>query len=137
MGSVANELDIIPVQSSDYTDQQDGVVVGLVAIVTEGVSGEDIVNQVVNGFGNEGRLSFEGAASSSGYSGGGVGGSGSNSGAGKREQTERLIDSAINASIVFAAGIFAITKMLTIDSNYWHVSGYSLVFVLILFIVSV
>lgn len=33
---------------------------------------------------------------------------------------EKLIDRAINASIVLAAGTFAITKLLTIDHDYWH-----------------
>lgn len=118
--SVANELDFIPVQSSDYTDQQDGVV----ELETEAVSGEDIVNQVVSGFGSEGRLSFEastGYASSSG--GGGGGGSGSN-GEGQEEvgEMEKLIDRTINATIVLAAGTFAITKLLTIDHDYWQVS---------------
>ncbi|CAI9088563.1 OLC1v1022915C3 [Oldenlandia corymbosa var. corymbosa] len=129
VGSLANELDVIPVQSNDYTDQPDVIVVGLVEIETEGVSGGDIVNQVVNGFGNEERLSFEGATtSSSGYTsggggggGGGFGGSGPNGEAGKEgQEMDKLIDSAINASIVLAAGTFAITKLLTIDSDYWH-----------------
>ncbi|KAJ6827323.1 protein SYM1-like [Iris pallida] len=33
---------------------------------------------------------------------------------------EEMVDRAINASIVLAAGTFAITKLLTIDSDYWH-----------------
>ncbi|XP_027061256.1 uncharacterized protein [Coffea arabica] len=119
VGSVSNEPDIIPVQSSDYTDQQDGVLGGIVEIETEGLSGEDIVNQVVNGFSNKGRLSFEAATSSSGYSGGGGTGSSVEGEKGEQEM-ERLMDSAINASIVLAAGTFAVTKLLTIDSDYWH-----------------
>lgn len=81
----------------------------------------DMVNQVVGGFGNEGRLSFEGAAG--GFS---SSSSGSN---GKLEQEDmnRVIDRAINATIVLAAGSFAITKLLTIDHDYWHVSYYLLV----------
>ncbi|KAL3508634.1 hypothetical protein ACH5RR_028035 [Cinchona calisaya] len=120
VGSVSKEQDIIPVQSSDYTDQQDGVVGGIVKIETEGVSGEEIVNQVMNGFGNEGRLSFEAASSSaSGY--GGVGGTGSSGEVEKGVEEEmKLIDSAINAAIVLAAGTFAITKLLTIDRDYWQ-----------------
>lgn len=35
---------------------------------------------------------------------------------------ERLIDRTINAAIVLAEGTFAITKLLTIDQDYWHVS---------------
>lgn len=34
--------------------------------------------------------------------------------------TPQMVDRAINASIVLAAGTFAITKLLTIDSDYWH-----------------
>ncbi|XP_071730165.1 protein SYM1-like [Rutidosis leptorrhynchoides] len=33
---------------------------------------------------------------------------------------DKLIDRGINASIVLAAGTFAITKLLTIDHDYWH-----------------
>ncbi|MCD9642053.1 hypothetical protein HAX54_028649 [Datura stramonium] len=115
VGSVANEIDVIPVQSTDSTDQQNGVVIGLEREPELG--GEmDIVNQVVGGFGNEGRLSFEGAGGfSSSSSSSGVGGSEN-----EEEGMERLIDRAINASIVLAAGSFAITKLLTIDHDYWH-----------------
>ncbi|CAN8303143.1 unnamed protein product [Cochlearia groenlandica] len=33
---------------------------------------------------------------------------------------EKMIDRSINATIVLAAGYFAITKLLTIDHDYWH-----------------
>ena len=39
---------------------------------------------------------------------------------------EKLIERTINATIVLAAGTFAITKLLTIDSDYWHVSSFQL-----------
>lgn len=107
VGSVANETDVIPVQSTDSTDQQTGVVIGLEREPELGG-----VNQVVGGFGNEGRLSFEGAGGFSSSSG--VGGSE------EKEDVEKLIDRAINATIVLAAGSFAITKLLTIDHDYWH-----------------
>ncbi|GFS39150.1 peroxisomal membrane 22 kDa (Mpv17/PMP22) family protein [Actinidia rufa] len=74
IGFVAKELDVIPVQSSDCTDQQDGV-------------------------------GFSSASSLSG---------------GEEEDFEKFIDRAINATIVLAAGTFAISKMLTIDHDYWH-----------------
>lgn len=60
---VEQECDVIPVQSSDSTDQQEGVVVSRV----EGA----LVSQV-GGFGNEGRFSFEGAGEFQGF-GSGVG----------------------------------------------------------------
>ena len=34
----------------------------------------------------------------------------------------KMVDRAINASIVLAAGTFAITKLLTIDHDYLHVN---------------
>lgn len=33
-----------------------------------------------------------------------------------------MIDRIINATIVLAAGSYALTKLLTIDQDYWHVS---------------
>ncbi|CAK9160217.1 unnamed protein product [Ilex paraguariensis] len=110
VGSVAEELDVIPVQSSDCTDQQDGVVSGIEREV-EGGGGR--VNQVVGGFGNEGMLSFEGAGFSSSASSS-VGGNS------EEESMEKWIDRSINATIVLAASTFAITKLLTIDQDYWH-----------------
>ncbi|KAK9089382.1 hypothetical protein Scep_028464 [Stephania cephalantha] len=87
VGSLAEELDVIPVQSSDFVDQQDGVMGG----------GE------FNGFSS--------AAAATGSGGGG--------GEGEVDE-ERLVDRAVNAAIVLAAGTFAITKLLTIDHDYWH-----------------
>ncbi|XP_030929641.1 uncharacterized protein LOC115955593 [Quercus lobata] len=109
--SMVEELDVIPVQSTDSTDQQEGVVVSRVES-----EGTGLETELVSGFGasHEGRLSFEGAGfSSSGSVGDGVG---------KREheETERLIHRTINATIVLAAGTFAITKLLTIDQDYWQ-----------------
>nr|XP_004244201.1 uncharacterized protein LOC101247444 [Solanum lycopersicum] len=113
VGSVSNEADEIRVQSSDVMDQQNGVVIGLEREPKLGGGDMGIVNQVVGGFGNEGRLSFEGGGGFSSASG--VGGSES-----KEEDVEKLIDRTINATIVLAAGSFAITKLLTIDHDYWH-----------------
>ncbi|KAH0986724.1 hypothetical protein GBA52_013901 [Prunus armeniaca] len=76
----------------------------------EGVEGE-LASQV-GGFGaSEGRLSFEGAG---GFGSSGVGNER------ESEEFERLVDRTINATIVLAAGTFAITKLLTIDQDYWH-----------------
>ncbi|PSS16210.1 Peroxisomal membrane protein, partial [Actinidia chinensis var. chinensis] len=111
IGFVAKELDVIPVQSSDCTDQQDGVVSG----TEREIEGGERVSQVVGGFGGEGgRLSFEGASELQGFS------SASSSSGGEEEDFEKFIDRAINATIVLAAGTFAISKMLTIDHDYWH-----------------
>ncbi|KAE9456438.1 hypothetical protein C3L33_11673, partial [Rhododendron williamsianum] len=111
VGSVSKELDVIPVQSSDATDQQEGVVIGTEREV-EG--GERVVSQVVGGFSGEGRLSFEGA--------GGFSSAGSSLGGGESEGEDlgKWVDRGINAAIVLAAGSFAITKLLTIDQDYWH-----------------
>ncbi|XVF18945.1 hypothetical protein REPUB_Repub11eG0067600 [Reevesia pubescens] len=112
VNSLAEELDVIPVQSEDVTDMQEGVVVSQVE--REAEVGGELVGQVA-GFGNEGRLSFEGFSSSGSASGSGFG-----DGEGGQEELERLIDRTINATIVLAAGTFAITKLLTIDHDYWQ-----------------
>lgn len=102
---------MIPVQSSDSTDQQEG---GVLHIEIEREV-DSIVNQV-GGFANEGRYSFEGAVEITGFSA-----SSSSSGIVVGEENfEKSVDRAINAAIVLAAGTFAITKLLTIDQDYWH-----------------
>lgn len=113
--AVAEELDVIPVQSSDSTDQQDGVL-ARIEVEEEG----ELVNQV-GGFSGEGRFSFEGAGEFQGFSSSSSS-STSSEGQGEAEDVERLIDRSINATIVLAAGSFAVTKLLTIDADYWHVS---------------
>ncbi|KAJ1377616.1 Mpv17/PMP22 [Sesbania bispinosa] len=108
VNSAVDELDVIPVQSNDITDQQEGVVVSRVEM--DGGDGE-LATQV-SGFGaNDGLLSLEGFSSSS--SSGLVGNE-------SEENMEKLVDRTINAAIVLAAGTFALTKLLTIDSDYWH-----------------
>ncbi|XP_065862141.1 uncharacterized protein [Euphorbia lathyris] len=100
---VQEELDFIPVQSEDFTDQQEEVVMSQIEI-----EGTELATQV-------GQLSFEGfsSASSSGIEDDGE--------ARQREvEMDRLIDRTINAMIVLAAGSYAITKLLTIDHDYWH-----------------
>lgn len=111
--AVAEELDVIPVQSSDSTDQQDGVL-ARIEVEEEG----ELVNQV-GGFSGEGRFSFEGAGEFQGFSSSSSS-STSSEGQGEAEDVERLIDRSINATIVLAAGSFAVTKLLTIDADYWH-----------------
>ncbi|KAL5976189.1 hypothetical protein ACLOJK_020519 [Asimina triloba] len=111
VGAVADDLDVIPVQSSDSTDQQEGG--AAVHIVRE----EEIesVNKV-GGFSNEGRFSFESGVAGTDFQGF----SSSAAPLGEAENFEKLVDRAINTAIVLAAGTFAITKLLTIDQDYWH-----------------
>ncbi|XVE80199.1 hypothetical protein DITRI_Ditri14bG0120500 [Diplodiscus trichospermus] len=90
---------------------QEGVAVSQV----EGEAlGEELVSQV-GGFGNEGKLSFEGFSSS---------GNGFGNGEGGEEEMERLINRTINATIVLVVGTFAITKLLTIDREFWQILRY-------------
>lgn len=39
------------------------------------------------------------------------------------DDLDGLVSKAINATIVLGFGTFAVTKLLTIDNDYWHVSG--------------
>ncbi|XP_024018632.1 uncharacterized protein LOC21391319 [Morus notabilis] len=111
LNSVVNEeLDVIPVQSSDGTDQQEGVVVSRV----EGGGLESELASQVGGFVSEGRFSFEGGAELGFGSGSGVGD------VRESESMEKMVDRTINATIVLAAGTYAITRLLTIDQDYWH-----------------
>lgn len=117
VSSLPNEFDIIPVQSEDIVDHPDGVV------FSEREADPSPVDQVIAGFSSE-RLSFEGAAGLlSATSCVAVPESGNGN---SEEEIQRQIDRAINAIIVLAAGSFAITKLLTIDHDYWHVSFDSL-----------
>ncbi|VVB00399.1 unnamed protein product [Arabis nemorensis] len=107
--SIYDEIDVIPVQSRDRTDQQEGAVV--LAIETE----RDVNESVVVGFGaatSEGRLSLEGFSSSAADLG--------DERSRENEEMEKMIDRSINATIVLAAGTYAISKLLTIDHDYWH-----------------
>ncbi|XP_068668994.1 uncharacterized protein [Aristolochia californica] len=110
--SVADDLDVIPVHSSDSTDQQDG---GVVLMEREQES-ED--SSQIGGFANEGRFSFE--AGVVGDFQGLSSSSASEKTKAEEEDIDRLIDRAINATIVLAAGTFAVTKLLTIDRDYWQ-----------------
>ncbi|KAG6793870.1 hypothetical protein POTOM_003094 [Populus tomentosa] len=105
---VHEELDVIPVQSGDSVDQQEG----MVAIPVER-EGTEFAAQVSGFGGSDGQFSFEGfsSASSSGIDGESIE---------RQSESERLIDRTINAMIVLGAGTYAITKLLTIDHNYWH-----------------
>ncbi|MQL77728.1 hypothetical protein Taro_010134 [Colocasia esculenta] len=111
--------DIIFVRSGDATDQQEG-------LAAVGAQEED----VVPGNGQVGGFAFEGGATSFGDVGVGFSSSpGSSSSSppptgtqvADGEDLNRMVDRAINATIVLAAGTAAITKLLTIDHDYWHV----------------
>ncbi|KAG6478903.1 hypothetical protein ZIOFF_062350 [Zingiber officinale] len=53
--------------------------------------------------------------------GGGSGGVGFSSSLEDEQDIGKSLNRAVNAAIVLDAGTFAITKLLTIDSYYWHV----------------
>lgn len=42
---------------------------------------------------------------------------------GESGDLERLVSRGINATIVLGFGTLAVTKLLTVDHDYWHVSG--------------
>lgn len=75
-------------------------------------SASDVDDSQVVGSGFGGTLSFEG--------GGGGGYSPSTPPHDEKEFDRVAVDRAINATLVLAAGSFAITKLLTIDHDYWH-----------------
>lgn len=109
---IRDEIDVIPVQSRDRTDHEEGSVV-VMSTETE----RDGNEPVVVGFSaatSEGQLSLEGFPSSGGDLG--------DEKRRENEEMEKMIDRTINATIVLAAGSYAITKLLTIDHDYWHVS---------------
>ncbi|KAL1823374.1 hypothetical protein ACET3Z_010152 [Daucus carota] len=106
--SLPQEFDVIDANTHDCKDPKDGILSGL----EREKEGEDVMNEVVGVFGNDGRLSFEGAT---GFSSVGL------SGSEKEEQDlNKLIDRGINATLVLAASTFAVSKLLTIDHDYWH-----------------
>lgn len=78
----------------------------------------ELVSQLGGFAASEGQFSLDGFSSSSGASSSGS----SSMKELQSEEIERLLDRTINAMIVLAAGTYAITKLLTIDCDYWHVS---------------
>ncbi|CAN1243235.1 Peroxisomal membrane protein 2 [Linum perenne] len=115
---VVNSL--VQVQSEDFTDLQEGMAVSQVE--REGNKS----TTPVSGFGaRDGQLSLEGFSSVSTSA---VGGDGEGNQRENELEMERLIDRTINAMIVLAASSYAITKLLTIDHDYWH--GWTLVEIL-------
>ncbi|CAN6927981.1 unnamed protein product [Brassica oleracea] len=96
---INDETDVIPVKSHD-----DGSVV-----VMSNETERDVNEPVVVG-----QLSFEGFPSSSPAADMG------DDKSRESEEMDKMIDRSINATIVLAAGTYAITKLLTIDHDYWH-----------------
>lgn len=74
---------------------------------------------LVSGFDGQ-QLSLEGIGGGTSGGGGNDGGGRGNDGGGRGNDLEKLIDRGINVSFVLAAGTFAITKLLTVDHDYWH-----------------
>lgn len=102
-GARNEEISAIPVQIGDISDQQGG-----------------FADQPVPSTGQIVGYAFE-----SGISDGVDGGTGFSSCSPSDSPVEggdqvKMADRIINASIVLAAGTFAITKLLTIDRDYWH-----------------
>lgn len=65
------------------------------------------------------RSSLDGSEDSEGLS---SSSSVSSQGKGDNYEFDRLRSKTINATIVLAGGTLAITRLLTIDHDYWHVS---------------
>lgn len=66
-----------------------------------------------------GGLAFQGDMGG-GFAGGGATGGAGSSGNGDGNKT---LDRAINTAIVLGASTYALTKLLTVDQDYWHVSS--------------
>lgn len=101
--SAPEQLDVIPVQSVDSTDQQEGAMAN--QMEREAVAAPQVV-----GFATAERQFLFGFSSAG------------DAESRQREEMAKFIDRTVNIAIVAAAGAFAITKLLIIGSNYWHVS---------------
>ncbi|KAK1309092.1 hypothetical protein QJS10_CPA09g01447 [Acorus calamus] len=114
VGSVADDdLDVIPVNSVDSTDHQHGIAprIGVEA------EGEGLTQVVGLSFESGGSVGDVGGFSTSSSSSSSPSPLGSPDG---KDEMQRLVDRVINASIVLTVGTFTITKLLTIDQDYWH-----------------
>ncbi|KAL6878531.1 hypothetical protein ACP4OV_012701 [Aristida adscensionis] len=63
-----------------------------------------------------GGLAFQGDVGGGFAGGGGAGGAGSSGGGGGN----KMLDRGINTAIVLGASTYALTKLLTVDHDYWH-----------------
>ncbi|KAG1368176.1 Peroxisomal membrane protein 2 [Cocos nucifera] len=117
--TAAEDLDVIPVKIPDSTDQQDGVVSVAAVREQEEDGGGSSSHNHVGGFAFE-NGGVGGVTAGSAGGGGSLYASPSSSSLEQGEDVDRLVDRAINAAIVLAAGTYAMTKLLTIDRDYWH-----------------
>ncbi|KAK1324409.1 hypothetical protein QJS10_CPA01g02317 [Acorus calamus] len=108
IGSVVEGQDVIPVNSVDSTDHQHGIVARL-DMESEGEGPSQVMGLAFEGGGSV--ADVNGILSSPSSSPGSPDG---------KDEMERLVDRAINATIVLTTGTFAITKLLTVDHDYWH-----------------
>ncbi|KAF3332985.1 Peroxisomal membrane protein 2 [Carex littledalei] len=116
-----DDADVIPVQSIDSTDQQDGgVLSAMVAHMEEQMDEVQLQGAIIINEGGSTSTSASAAQQLGLAGGGGLSTSGSGSSIEGGEEMGKMADRAINAAIVLAAGTFAVTKLLTIDHDYWH-----------------
>ncbi|KAI3949936.1 hypothetical protein MKW92_020012 [Papaver armeniacum] len=115
---------VTDVKSSDSLDQKDGVIIAHQIEIEDENSLSDNDYQVGE-LSNEGRvLSFDVAGElkeiSSSSSTTTISSDSEDRVEGGEEDVKKLIDRTINAAIVLTAGTFAVTKLLTIDQDYWQ-----------------
>lgn len=116
-----DDADFIPVQSTDSTDQQDGgVLSAMVAHMEEQIDEVQLQGAIIINEGGSTSTSASATQQLGLAGGGGLSTSGSGSSIEGGEDMGKMADRAINAAIVLAAGTFAVTKLLTIDHDYWH-----------------
>ncbi|KAH7352224.1 hypothetical protein KP509_19G035500 [Ceratopteris richardii] len=119
---MADDLDVVPTTSNDPVDQQQG---GSLLTRVESVSDQSPLGSTPGGFAPDPPFSYDlssAAATSSGTS------SttevqvlvASSAEMVPSSNDQQLVDRAINAAIVGAAGAYAIAKILTVDHDYWH-----------------
>lgn len=116
----ADDLDVLPVTSNDPVDQQQG---GSVLVGLERSEDHSLIGSNPSGFSPDPPFAFDlSTAAASGGAGGGAANDAQVLVATSKVSSEeqQFVDRAINAMIVGAAGAFAITKILTVDHDYWH-----------------
>ncbi|KAI5069638.1 hypothetical protein GOP47_0015939 [Adiantum capillus-veneris] len=115
---IADDLDVVPMTSKDPVDQQQGdsVLMGI-----ESVEEQSPLASSPGGFSPESPFAFDlSSMAASGASNEAQVLVASVSDMPPSAQDQQFADQAINAAIVGVAGAFAITKILTVDHDYWH-----------------